>query len=265
MSKKIMPASLRSETFEALLSDFDSILNRTLGNMEMKGAESATITLKLDLGLEKVTYNQKDIVKPTFKHTINSVMQIKDKRTGQFDGEYAMVWDETAERYVFQKIDNGQMELFQDDDDYVDADYYEVPALPEAASEEECDESDDDFPTDVESEEDVESEGPFAWLCDFIGEELHVVENGEFFTVRTVKDNAIILASTNSESKFYVDNDALAAHQSCRLTCVGYGEDFITQVSIECPDCGDTLFTMYAPGFEPVDEVEDYDYEEPEE
>ena len=45
--------SLKSETFSALKEDFDSILARTIGNMEMKGAEEATVTLKLGISLER--------------------------------------------------------------------------------------------------------------------------------------------------------------------------------------------------------------------
>ena len=37
-----MSLSLKSDTFSALKEDFDSILARTIGNMEMKGAEEAT-------------------------------------------------------------------------------------------------------------------------------------------------------------------------------------------------------------------------------
>ena len=39
-----MSLSLKSDTFSALKEDFDSILARTIGNMEMKGAEEATVT-----------------------------------------------------------------------------------------------------------------------------------------------------------------------------------------------------------------------------
>ena len=47
MFKNDLALSLKSDTFSALKEDFDSILAKTIGNMEMKGAEDATITLKL--------------------------------------------------------------------------------------------------------------------------------------------------------------------------------------------------------------------------
>lgn len=39
--------SLECDTFEALKEDFDKIMNDTLGNMEMKGAEDAVVTIKI--------------------------------------------------------------------------------------------------------------------------------------------------------------------------------------------------------------------------
>lgn len=84
--------SLKSETFSALKEDFDSILARTIGNMEMKGAEEATVTLKLGISLEKSSMNSpsglQEITKPSFKHDISSVMQVKDKKSGALTGDY---------------------------------------------------------------------------------------------------------------------------------------------------------------------------------
>ena len=39
-----MILSLNEDTFSALKKDFDDVLNRTIGNMQMKGASDATIT-----------------------------------------------------------------------------------------------------------------------------------------------------------------------------------------------------------------------------
>ena len=93
-----MSLSLKSDTFSALKEDFDSILARTIGNMEMKGAEEATVTLKLGISLEKSSVNGpnglQDITKPSFKHDISSVMQVKDKKSGALTGDYELVWDE---------------------------------------------------------------------------------------------------------------------------------------------------------------------------
>ena len=46
--------SLECDTFEALKEDFDKIMNDTLGNMEMKGAEDAVVTIKINVSLRKL-------------------------------------------------------------------------------------------------------------------------------------------------------------------------------------------------------------------
>ena len=95
MFKNDLALSLKSDTFSALKEDFDSILAKTIGNMEMKGAEDATITLKLGVSLEKSSISGpngiQDITKPSFKHDISSVMQVKDKKSGALTGDFIMV------------------------------------------------------------------------------------------------------------------------------------------------------------------------------
>ena len=135
-----MTLSLNSDTFASLKKDFDSILAQTLGNMEMKGAEDATITIKLTVSTTKQSVNAMGVVhnftKPSFKHDISSVMQIKAKASGQFAGDYAMVYD-NEEGWVLRKIVNGQMSMFDEEptgsfSDYeiVDEDQTEPVALP---------------------------------------------------------------------------------------------------------------------------------------
>lgn len=137
-----MNLSLSGDTFSILKGQYDSVLNRTLGNMEMKGAEEATITVKVGIKLERTSVGNRTIVRPTFKHDISSVMQVKDKVSGELVGDYQLVWDDDEQRYVMRKIDNGQTSLFNDDEPngiFVDADYqpvdvdsHTVDALPES-------------------------------------------------------------------------------------------------------------------------------------
>ena len=115
MCKNDMSLSLSGETFGTLKKDFDTIMARTIGNMQMKGAEDATITVKLSVSLEKRFVggfgSGKDITKPTFKHDISSVMQVKDKMTGQLTGEHQLVWDDEEKKYVLRNIDSDQMTM----------------------------------------------------------------------------------------------------------------------------------------------------------
>lgn len=138
MCKNDMNLSLNSDTFSILKDQFDKVLNRTVGNMQMKGADDAVVTLKLSIGLDTESRStpdgNKDFVIPTFKHDISSVMQVKDKVSGQLVGDYQLVWDEDEQRYVMRTIDNGQTSLYDDEPgDYIETDYVELPATERPA------------------------------------------------------------------------------------------------------------------------------------
>jgi len=269
MKQNDMILSLNGDTFATLKKDFDTILARTMGNMTMKGAFDAVITLKLSVSLEKGSVNTdagfKDITKPSFKHDISSVMQVKDKVTGQFKGEYGMVWDEDN-GWVLRKIDNGQMSLF--DDDVVDAQYVEVSALPEPEDEE-------------KAEDNVHT--PFGRMCKFVGEEFHIaLSDDNKYTVRDAEDRVILSSATSEDSPFYCDGEVLDPHLGHKLVCgADEVDESISKVFIKCDDCDEMLFEIKSPAFVKVEgeafeqaaelfddfeeeEDEDYDYEDPE-
>ena len=289
--------SLKSETFSALKEDFDSILARTIGNMEMKGAEEATVTLKLGISLEKSSVNSpsglQEITKPSFKHDISSVMQVKDKKSGALTGDYELVWDAAEGKYVMRRIDNGQVSIFdsaQAAGDVIDADYTALPegqrGLPEASrSDEEAeDTSDTDEAGNTEPDSANESVNtpddtstPFGWLKQFAGIDMRVTEAMGNYTVRTAENKIVLSSATSETSPFYCPAERLAAHVGHKVSCVGYGDEngAIINVSVECEDCNEVLFDLSAPGVvEMTDEeiaasVEEentgsYNYEAPE-
>lgn len=132
MCKNDINLSLNGDAFTILKEQFDKVLNRTIGNMQMKGAEDAVITLKLSVGLGKERRTTPDGVIdatiPKFKHDISSVMQVKDKVSGELVGDYELVWDEETQKYVMRRIDDGQTTMFDDEPmgRFYDADYEEV-------------------------------------------------------------------------------------------------------------------------------------------
>ena len=276
-NKNDLILSLNEDTFSNLKKDFDSILNRTIGNMEMKGASDATITLKLTVSLDKRSMTVGDSVqefkKPTFKHEINSVMQIKDKATGQLGGEYAMVWDPEEERFVLRQFTGGQASMFDDDYETVEEEWGTFRDLPDDSR---------SLPAPAEekdAEEDTDTSTPFGWLSQFIGEKLIVTEAMGNYTVRT-EDNRVVLSSaTSEENPFWCPADKLAPHVGHEVVCVGYGDDEIVNVSIECEDCSAVLFDIDAPEDAGVEadmsveaapdlsdgDEEELDYEDPEE
>lgn len=112
--------SLECDTFEALKEDFDKIMNDTLGNMEMKGAEDAVVTIKINVSLEKTQVRDnendcfRDITKPTFDHSVSSVLQIKSKRSGSLTGD-EMLFDVSSNKYYIGKINDGQTSFMDED------------------------------------------------------------------------------------------------------------------------------------------------------
>jgi len=283
---KQMELSLGSGTFSVLEEQFNAVLNKTLGNMEMKGASAATITLKLDIELDKDSRDfgngYQDFTLPKFKHTINSVMQVKDKATGELTGDYAMIFDAESGQYVLQKIDDGQMDILNDDDaDYPDVEYKELPeasrGLPEPATEDDNDEDssytteDDSGDTDASPDftegSEPESFRLFAWLQQFTGDTMSVTEGGGSYTVRSSKNKIILSSATDPSSPLYVDSDKLAEHVGHPLSCVACyedgGEESLERIEIRCPECDEVIFELKAPWI--GDEDEDYKYEQPEE
>lgn len=165
-TKNDLQLSLSGDTFQALKTDFDSILARTIGNMEMKGADEATVTIKLGISLEKVnsgTYDDaKEVTKPSFKHDISSVMQVKDKKTGSLAGDYELVWDTEEQKYVMRKLGGEQMNMFDDEiaPEGSDVEYEEDGTmLLEAAAEDSTDEEYTEEDVTEVNENAVESEG----------------------------------------------------------------------------------------------------------
>ena len=168
MCNKPMNLSLEGEAFAPLKKDFDNIIERTIGNMQMKATEEAVITVKLSVSLEKSTVSTADgvreIIKPMFKHDVSSVMQLKDKATGQSNGKCKLEWDEDEGRYVLKDIDDDQISMFDKDGNVViDGEYEECDSYPELheaerpaleAPEEEIEEEQEESEAEEESSED---------------------------------------------------------------------------------------------------------------
>lgn len=249
-----MELSLKGDTFTALKEDFDAILARTLKNMESKGADEATITLKLGISLEKTTdfsgEEAEEVTKPSFKHDISSVMQVKDKKTGALTGDYQLVWDEDEGKFVMKRIGDNQMTLFdvaeenEENVEYIPAADPVEPPMLEAA-----DVADDDA-----SEGDA-IDTPFGWLSQFVGKDMAIGEAMGNYTVRTVanedEESAVVLTSASTEdSVFHCDAEILKDHIGHELICVGEQNEAggpIVKIVVKCLQCDEDLYTLYNP------------------
>ena len=256
MNRSDMNLSLSSDTFSMLKEQFDRILNNTIGNMQMRGAKDATITLKLMVSTEDAIRTTPagaiDVIVPKFKHDISSVMQVKDKASGELVGDYQLVWDEDEEKYVMREIDNGQMDLFDDETGRAGRvnpeDVVVISGeLPPPSDEQETAETLEEAPADGQKTGHDECT-PFDWLAQFIGDTLCVRETMGFLTVRSSKNKVVLSSGVNPDMPFYCAEEKLRPHVGHPLVCRGYGNDELAVISIQCADCQEHVFVMAAPG-----------------
>lgn len=255
------PLSLNGDTFNALKSDYDALLRQLLTEMENRNEEEATITIKVGVKLEKDQARDfevheyeamRDIVKPTFKHEISTVMQIKNKKSGSLGGTMELVWDKELCQYVMRPIDNGQVTLYDTEGSDI-IPMPEPPALPTG--------------TVIDAEFRVLGDGNEAWpsafeyLRQFVGHDMkvEVTERG-VYNVRTENGKVILSSGFSANDSFYCSAEKLESHVGHVVSCVSYGQDEIFNISIECEECNEVLFDIDA---DDSDEPADYPYEEP--
>lgn len=264
-AQNIYPLSLNGDTFNGLKADFDMLLRQLLTEMERREEEEATITIKVGVKLEKdrdrdfeANYSDamRDILKPSFKHDISTVMQIKSKRTGSLGGSMEMVWDRELCQYVMRPIDNGQTNLFDSgsdgkivDDDYTVVEDTPFPTFPATGAA---------LPAPENASRKREA---FEWLRQFVGVPMKVLESMGNCTVRTTS-NQVILTSADPNFTLYCPAEVLMPHVGHSIVCVGSpsDEDKYDNISIWCEDCEEVLFSI-----DLGDEIEEYGYSEPDE
>lgn len=281
--------SLSGEAFATLRSDFNEVLHSTMRGMIDTEQDVAEISMKVKIILTDSSapdltvaggQQTREITKPKFEHTITSVIQHKEKKTGSFSGEYELVFDAETGTYVVRPIENGQTNLFDDgkglaSGEVIDAEYSvvdeanEVPALGEGPralpgpAEEAYEEDGDGVPEDPEEvvpgdageseEQEIDPahdlSKPFGWLRQFIGEAMHVTEAMGNYTVRTDGNKVVLSSATSPDNPFYCPEEKMEPHVGHTIACVGYGESEIVNISIECEDCNEVLFDIDAPGY----------------
>lgn len=268
--------SLRGEAFNSLCADFDVTLRDVLAGMIETEQNSAEINVKVKITLTDDSApdftvaggrQTREVTKPKFDHTVAYVIQRKEKKTGSFSGNYELVFDRASGQYFYRDIENGQTSIFDDDmdrRDVIDAEYTAIEdgprGLPEAAESEDS-EGGEVAPTDTEGsipdaagefeEETIDPahdpSKPFGWMRQFIGEAMHVTEAMGNYTVRTDSNKVVLSSATSPENPFYCDAEKLEPHVGHAVMCVGYGDDDVTNISIECEDCNEVLFELVAP------------------
>lgn len=114
-----------SDTFEEMKRDMNFVLQRLIGNMQEKGTNEGSMTLKLDVTMVKEfipNYNPdvkgetREVSKPQFKHKVTSAVKINDEKSGAFNNEMELVMDEDTGVFKLVPIANtAQRSIFDSD------------------------------------------------------------------------------------------------------------------------------------------------------
>lgn len=106
--------SLDSQIFSDLRDDFNDTIQETLSGMLRKGADSATINVKLQIKLPAPMEGNYSMF-PEFFHKVQSTIQSKSECKGGFIGRNEkLVFDPDLLRWVIRPIDEAQQSFFQE-------------------------------------------------------------------------------------------------------------------------------------------------------
>lgn len=124
--RKIKQLGINSEVFAELREQFDTVLQRTFCNMQSRDCDSADISIKLTITVDKVEgfYIDDDgvvrsgmVKKPSFAHKVSASMKIKDTEQGFFKEDYELVYESSIGEYVLVPIIDRQTRMLEDDED----------------------------------------------------------------------------------------------------------------------------------------------------
>ena len=104
-----------SDTFEIMKKDMNFVLQRLIGNMQEKGTNEGSMTLKIDVTMVKefipnydpdIKGESREVSKPQFKHKVTSAVKINDEKSGSFNNEMELVMDEDTGVFKLVPIAN---------------------------------------------------------------------------------------------------------------------------------------------------------------
>lgn len=113
-----------SDTFEAMKTDMNFILQRMIGSMIEKDSTEGSMTIKIDVNMvtEWIPNNNPDVEgetrmirKPQFKHKCASTIKINDEKSGSFNNEMELDMNENGCYYLKPVADTTQRTIFDSD------------------------------------------------------------------------------------------------------------------------------------------------------
>lgn len=165
----IRPITLESETLQAMKHDMDEIINKTIKTMQMSQSSEGTVTVKLKISIENRGIANENVYRtgiiPKFEHDVQSIVQTKDKKSGQMSGEYELVYDAENDCWYMRDI-RAQISMFdadgvvQQDSDNIardeDGNQICIGSIPDHESGEPEDEDGEAEPTDTIKDENLD-------------------------------------------------------------------------------------------------------------
>lgn len=114
----IKPITLENETLQAMKHDMDEIINKTIKTMQMSQSSEGTVTVKLKISIENRGIANETVYRtgiiPKFEHDVQSVVQTKDKKSGQTSGKNELVYDAENDCWYMRDI-RAQISMFDAD------------------------------------------------------------------------------------------------------------------------------------------------------
>ena len=154
-----------SDTFEAMKTDMNFILQRMIGSMIEKDSTEGSMTIKIDVNMvtEWIPNNNPDIEgetrmirKPQFKHKCASTIKINDEKSGSFNNEMELDMNENGCYYLKPVADTTQRTIFDKDESDAPAEGKPEDSTDNAPDSPETDENGTDNISSADEDNDAE-------------------------------------------------------------------------------------------------------------
>ncbi len=114
-----------SDTFKDMKKDMNFVLQHLIGNMQQKGTNEGSMTLRLDVVMIKefipnynpdVKSEAREVSKPQFRYKVTSTVKINDEKSGALDNEMELVMDKHTKIFKLVPVANTfQRSIFDSD------------------------------------------------------------------------------------------------------------------------------------------------------
>ncbi len=222
--------SINGAMFTTLRNQFDEILNQTVANMMLKGAQEASMSIKINIGLveeiERTDEGAKEILLPVFEHDISSAVQVKERAKGSMDGDYELVKNVANNKWEVNRIIREQISMFD-----------------------EKEEPGENTTTDYMQEVSL-----FDMLKPYVGDDMLMVmsEEGLYEIIDATALNPVVIASASNDGRITgivgLEYAVMSEYEGQSFTIDGAtkeGAIDYASLSLVCKDDGKVFITVY--------------------